>query len=65
MEITKTDRVQCPQCKQRSPLHQMETRKISRRGRNPHTGKREMQYQFLEFCKNTPCAARYQQGAFG
>jgi len=65
MENTKPDRMQCPQCKNSSPPHQMVTVKISRRGYSRHTGKRETQYQLLSFCKNTPCAARYQARALG
>lgn len=65
MENAKPDRAQCPQCKNWSDPNHLETTRISRRGRNPHTGKRETQYQFLDFCKNSPCAARYQSGALG
>lgn len=65
MENTKPDRVQCPQCKSWSDPAQMEITKISRRGYSRHTGKRETQYQILSFCKNSPCAARYQSGALG
>lgn len=65
MENAKPDRMQCPQCKNWSDPIQMVETKISRRGYSRHTRKRETQFQILSFCKNAPCAARYQAGALG
>jgi hypothetical protein len=65
METIKPERVQCPQCNSWQSPNRMVTSKILRRAYNHRNGKRETQYQFLAFCKNTPCASRYQAGALG